>query len=202
MASPNIRKRTQDEDREMREFRRQHRERKLKAIRANVEGDAAGDELVDRIARSPDAPEPLPDEDVLPDEIDAFVIAYRLLGRTVDQIAEELALPKWRVDRALIKARASAKLMDVEHLLQHVALPLAADQLIAGVRSGDKDYVLETLKGRGALRQHTKNDGGLINNGNVLNVTFELPPGVDPHNIADGAIVGVERVIDGETVDA
>lgn len=192
---------TSPDDREMRDFRREHRERKLRAIRdAAADGDP---DLAGRIARSPDALEPLPGdgEDILPNEIEAFIIAYRILGRTVPQIADELAIPAWRVDRVLIRARASAKLMDVEHLLQHVALPAAVDQAIAGIKSGDKDYVLEILKGRGALSHHTKNQGAVVN-GNVLNVTFELPPGVDPNNIAAGAVVGQPRVLEGETVDA
>lgn len=132
-------------------------------------------------------------------------VAMRMLGFSNDEIALELRVEKREVERYLMLARQHGALSDVGDRLTHHAAALAADKLITMIEAGDKDAVLETLKGLGHLRHfsESKHDGradGPIN----LQVNVELPTGVQ--SIADipihGQIAGRAREIsDGEETD-
>lgn len=116
-------------------------------------------------------------------------VAMRMLGFSTEEIAAELRVEKPKVERWLMLARKKGALSDVGDRLAHHAAALAADKLVVMIEAGDKDAVMETLKGLGYLRSfsESKHDGrgdGPIN----LQVNVELPTGVQ--SIADIPIHG------------
>ena len=153
-----------------------------------------------------------PEETEQADQIDRIVgvaasraVAMRMLGFSTEEIAAELRVEKPKVDRWLMLARKKGALSDVGDRLAHHAAALAADKLVAMIEAGDKDAVMETLKGLGYLRSfsESKHDGrgdGPIN----LQVNVELPTGVQ--SITDipihGQISGRSRELsNGKEVD-
>jgi hypothetical protein len=89
-------------------------------------------------------------------KVAAKAVALRILGHTQAEIAKELCVTARNVERWLIDARERAELLEVGPLLDQVALPLALDNLIDGLREGDQKYTLATLSGRGAFSAHSK----------------------------------------------
>jgi hypothetical protein len=125
----------------------------------------------------------------------AQVVALRLVGMTVPQIAEKLAMAENTVRSHLYVARAKGKLTDVGPILDHQAVPLAMENLLNGLEEGDKDYTLEVLKGRGAFRTHTHQ----ASTGSVgpmhLQIQVELPRGVQGNviDVTPGQVMGKPR---------
>ena len=133
-------------------------------------------------------------------------VAMRMLGFSTEDIALELRIEKPKVERWLMQARKQGALSDVGDQLQYRAAAAAVDKLVAMIEAGDKDAVLDTLKGLGYLRNfsESKHDGradGPIN----LQVNVELPTGV--RSVSDipihGQIAGRARELDdGKEADA
>lgn len=126
----------------------------------------------------------IPEDGALPPRM-AQVVALRLVGMSVPEIAQKLAITDHTVRMHLYQARRRGKLADVPNILDHQVVPLAVENLIAGIEAGDKDYTLEVLKGRGAFRTHTHQ----ASTGSVgpmhLQIQVELP------KEAHGAVIDV-----------
>jgi hypothetical protein len=128
-------------------------------------------------------------------------VAMRMLGFSTEEIASELRVEKPKVERWLMLARKKGALSDVGDRLEYHARALAVDKLIIMIENGDKDAILELLKGRGDLRtfsesKHDGRDAAPIN----LQVNVELPTGVQSiEDIAiHGQITGQAREISAE----
>lgn len=127
------------------------------------------------------------------DELVAQVVAYRILGYTTRTIADCLCLSPQAVCHYLAEARERAQSKaSIARLLDDHALPMAADNLIEGLKERDKEYTLATLKGRGAFTAHTKSEATKTET--RLEVQVSMPPGADGTLPAlDGQIVGIPR---------
>lgn len=78
----------------------------------------------------------------------------------------------------------------IDELLDQIAKPLAIENLIHGLQAGDKDYTLETLKGRGVFRRHAEGEGKPPTELPALRISFELPS-PDQMMGRDGVPVGL-----------
>jgi hypothetical protein len=129
--------------------------------------------------------------------IAARAVALRILGWTQKEIAAELCVKPESVREWLMLARRRAELLDVGPLLDDVALPLAVDNLIDGLRSGNERFTLATLQGRGAFSSHTKQESHTT--AMTLDVRVEMPERLAvPIEAVEGQVVGVARVAGGE----
>lgn len=105
----------------------------------------------------------------------AQVVALRILGLSSSQIADKLGIAVNTVNQHLYVARAKGKLSDVGAILDHQAVPMAMDNVLAGLAEGDKEYTLEVLKGRGAFRTHTHQASTGSTGPMHLQIQVELP---------------------------
>lgn len=125
----------------------------------------------------------------------AQVVALRLVGMRIPDIAEKLAITENTVRQHLYVARAKGKLSDVGPILDHQAVPLAIENLINGLEEQDKDYTLEVLRGRGAFRTHTHQ----ASTGSVgpmhLQIQVELPSSAHGKviDVVAGQVMGKPR---------
>lgn len=120
-------------------------------------------------------------------------IAFRMAGMSMQQIADELLVSVGTVRKWLTEARKNAALLDVTPLLDHVALPQAVDNLIAGLEAGNEKYTLATLQGRGAFSAHSKQETHATSM--ALEIHVEMPPTSRVADAVEGHIVGQPRVI-------
>jgi len=136
----------------------------------------------------------LPEGGELPPRM-AQVVALRILGMKASEIADKLAISVHTVNQHLYVARSRGKLSDVGPILDHVAVPLAMDNLIKGLEEEDKEYTLEVLKGRGAFRSHSAS----VSSGSVgpmqLQIQVELPQGAHGKviDVGVGQVMGKPR---------
>jgi hypothetical protein len=136
----------------------------------------------------------IPEGSELPPRM-AQVVALRLVGMSVPEIAERLAIAENTVRSHLYVARAKGKLMDVGPILDHQAVPLAIENLMNGLAEQDKDYTLEVLRGRGAFRTHTHQAStGSVGPMN-LQINVELPKGAHGNiiDVMPGQVMGKPR---------
>jgi hypothetical protein len=98
----------------------------------------------------------------------AEMVALRITGHTLKEIATISGVGLNTVTRYLARAAEIAERNDVGTLLDYHAVPLAVDNLLEGLKNGDKQYTLKVLEGRGHLQKHTKGvvsgtmKGGLV----------------------------------------
>jgi len=122
----------------------------------------------------------------------------RRRGWRPDQIARHLGVDREIVREHLFAARKKGALQDTAALLDHLAVPLAIDNVIEQLMAGDVPTSLEVLKGRGHLRQHTRQDGTAGGPTMMaLQLKIEMPAGasvVEPDALI-GQVVGVPRVV-------
>jgi hypothetical protein len=136
----------------------------------------------------------IPEGGELPPRI-AQAVALRLVGLNPGQIAERLGLERSTVNQYLYIARMKGKLTDVGPILDHAVVPMAVENLIAGLEAGDKEYTLEVLKGRGAFRSHSAN----VSTGSAgpmhLQIQVELPKGASGTviDVIPGQVMGAPR---------
>lgn len=126
----------------------------------------------------------IPEGAALPPRM-AQVVALRLVGLTAAQIAEKLCISPHTVNQHLYIARSKGRLADIGPILDHMAVPMAVENLINGLAEQDKEYTLEVLKGRGAFRAHSANVSSGSSGPMQLHIQVELPKG------ASGAVVDV-----------
>lgn len=118
-------------------------------------------------------------------------------GWSYRQIAEYLSAQEGQevssqaVRSALYRLRKNGQLVDTEHKLAHLAVPLAIDTLIKSLEEDDTKAALETLKGMGLFRQHSavKQEGPTKME---LQVSFVRPEGAE-EQVIEGQIVGSPR---------
>lgn len=115
---------------------------------------------------------------------------YKAVGLSNNEIAKRLGVTRTYVLELLAKAQASGMkaVRAAEDVVDEVALPLAVDNLVTGLKQGDRDFTLETLKGRGVFR---KQDGSPAPMDiPALAIKIEAPDGTVATAIT-GTIVGV-----------
>lgn len=127
-------------------------------------------------------------------------LALRASGHTIGEIAEEIGAAPSTITRWFTEYRRKESHEQIDEMLDKTALPLAAENLVHGLLAGDKDYTLETLKGRGRLKHHAavKTEGSptvvpLVIQINGAPSPAALPLGATPKalpTVAVGAIVG------------
>lgn len=116
-------------------------------------------------------------------------------GWSYRQIAEYLSKRRGQsvsgesVRAALYRLRKGGALADTEAKLTHMAVPVAVESLIELLSKGNKEAVIETLKGVGLFRQFQsiKQEGAPSKM--ELVVTFQRPEG-ESREIVEGSIVG------------
>lgn len=125
-------------------------------------------------------------------------LALRAQDWSVPDIARELGVESSTVVAFFREHRRAVDLATVDQELDKIAVPLATENLIHGLIAGDKDYTLETLKGRGHFRRHSdtvnRGDGTLP----TLQIIVEHPVGSvglpEPRELLGGKIVGLPRL--------
>lgn len=85
-------------------------------------------------------------------------LALRAEGFSIPEIAEHLHVAPGTVTGWLSMHRRDMQVMDVDRMLEEIAVPLAVENLIHGLVAGDKAYTLDTLKGRGRLKRPKEGD--------------------------------------------
>jgi len=140
-------------------------------------------------------------------------LALYTAGFSMNEIAAELGVTTPTITQWFVSHRRTMAEADIDKLLDETAVPLAAENLVHGLLAGDKDYTLETLKGRGKLKRHSEGDGKLSVELPALVVRFEtptLPDGPDGRPAraigAAGSIHGTaaqpKQITDGQVIDA
>lgn len=87
-------------------------------------------------------------------------LALRTDGYDSNEIAEALGVSPATVVGWFSTHRRDVASLDLDRQLDEIAVPLATENLIHGLIAGDKDYTLETLKGRGKLRKTVEGGDG------------------------------------------
>lgn len=126
------------------------------------------------------------------------VVGLRVAGYTLNEIAAETGASAAYV-RKLLQAQEQKK-KQLEELIDGRAVPAAIDNLIVGLEAGDKDFTLETLKGRGLLVKHSHQEGQVPKSAFQFNIVVETPKSgaVEP---ALGAVVGEPRSLEADSGD-
>lgn len=126
------------------------------------------------------------------DELIAQAVAYRILGYDIPTIADAICAKPQAVRCYLAEARERGQAhASIARLLDDHALPMAADNLIEGLKEKDKDYTLATLKGRGAFVAQSKSDTTQTVTKLEVQVSMPTTPAQSPD--LEGQIVGVPR---------
>jgi hypothetical protein len=138
-------------------------------------------------------PEPLPKAEARRRILTQKALLLRHEGYRMIDIAEQLGIATNTLIGWIAQHKQRLKLTEIDEQIERIALPIATDNLIHGLLAGDKDYTLETLKGRGKLRRYTNQDANIVHELPTLRVEFTTPPaaaGYRPEEIAMGRIVG------------
>lgn len=121
----------------------------------------------------------------------AIVMLQR--GWTHAAIGERLGgMKRLAVANMLSRLRRRGVLGDAEEVLDTVAVPLAVENVVAGVAEGSETYTLATLRGRGQLRAHVAGAGAAAAVPTSLTVVFQMPGG-EARGVFGGQVVGVAR---------
>lgn len=102
-------------------------------------------------------------------------LALRASGESVNQIAAALAVAPATIVSWFTTHRRDIAPEAIDDLLDQIAVPLAAENLVHGLLAGDKDYTLETLKGRGRLKRHAEGEAKPPVELPVLAISFQVP---------------------------
>ena len=104
-----------------------------------------------------------------------IALARRAEGASIQDIARELSVSPHTVTGWFVSHRRDCTGESIDALLDQIAVPLASENLIHGLLAGDKDYTLETLKGRGRFRRHAEGDAKPSTTLPELRIVFEVP---------------------------
>jgi len=134
-----------------------------------------------------------------PRSLQAAVVALRIKGMTIGEIATATGIDAKVIRRALYEAKQNAPVADLDVLIDARGLPQAVDNMLDLLDRGDKEATFEVLRGRGVLRTHqaVRHEGGT---GNLtLNVAFNLPANAkaEPISVA-GQVFGKPRIGSGD----
>jgi hypothetical protein len=131
-------------------------------------------------------------------ELTLIALGQLAEGYTPAEIAENMGVNPATVTGWFTRFRYDVKKFDVDAMLDKLAVPLASQNLIHGLLAGDKDFTLETLKGRGQFRRYGEQQGTLKHEIPPLVVKFEFPTPsalpAAPDAQPPGAIVGTRAV--------
>lgn len=134
---------------------------------------------------TPPPPAPRSNGKRSPREVQLLVQRALLLmrgDRKLVDVADELGVAPTTLTAYLTKHRQKIAIGEIDAQLDQIAAPLAATNLIHGLIAGDKDYTLETLKGRGHLRRHSENKEVGTRELPPLRIEFYVEPGnADPY---------------------
>lgn len=140
-------------------------------------------------------------------------LALFTAGHSMNEIAAELGVTTPTVTQWFVQHRRLVAEGSIDQMLDETAVPLAAENLVHGLLAGDKDYTIETLKGRGKLKRHSEGEGKLAVELPALVVRFETPELMRDANgqevrvhSAAGSIHGTaaqpKQITDGQVIDA
>lgn len=146
-------------------------------------------------------------------------LSLKASGYSSNEIAEHLGVNPGTIVGWFATHRRDVQALDLDRQLDEIAVPLATENLIHGLIAGDKDYTLETLKGRGKLKKtqdasegaHTGKLPDLVirveGTGNTqINVGTAAMQGQTPEQIATGGkVVGrpqIPKTVDGQVLGA
>lgn len=131
--------------------------------------------------------------------VQAAIVDLHMQGLSHRKIAKELDIHATTVARHLHDVKEQVMALEPMQRLKKVAVPLAVDNLIEGLKNGDKEYTLETLKGTSLLVTHNKHEGlpagGAMNF--ALQVVVEQPPAGRGQTVEAliGNVAGIPRQI-------
>jgi hypothetical protein len=132
-------------------------------------------------------------------------LALRAEGWSVEDIAAHFGVTRPTLVGWFTSHRRHVTTEEIDSILDQTAIPLATENLIHGLLEGDKDYTLEVLKGRGALRRHGESDKAPSTGLPELRIVFEAPTTGPIPITAAGSISGVIAVpkqIEGHVVES
>jgi hypothetical protein len=132
-------------------------------------------------------------------------LILRAANWDLNDIAAHLGVATSTLTRWFTQHKRGVDAAEIDAQLDQIALPLATENLIHGLLAGDKDYTLDTLKGRGKFRKHSDVDGPVDRTLPTLEIKFtieqpvggahpsQLPAGVPSSDslLAGGRILGV-----------
>lgn len=121
-------------------------------------------------------------------------LALRAQGEAVEDIALQLGVSSQTVTQWFSQHRRELDRATIDLELDQIAVPLATENLMHGLLAGDKDYTLETLKGRGYLRRHS--DAKVHGSGDLPELVIRVEaPSVQQsaEGLLRGHIVGIPR---------
>lgn len=120
-----------------------------------AKGIAAGIIPTDMIAkRAPNTPRlPLAKATRRRIKLTQQALDLRASGHSVGEIAASMGIAPSTLTRYFAQFRRDLADGAIDDQLDQIAVPLATENLIHGLLAGDKDYTMETLKGRGVLRK-------------------------------------------------
>jgi transposase-like protein len=124
-------------------------------------------------------------------------LALRAQGASLHEIAGAMGVATSTITQWFLAHRREIADGTIDRMLDDTAVPLAAENLIHGLIAGDKDYTLETLKGRGVLKRHSEGDGQVTQALPALRIIFETPPADTlraAHPTVGGSVVGTVAV--------
>lgn len=131
-------------------------------------------------------------------------LALRVAGWEIRDIAHHFGVTPTTITGWFTSHRRHVQIEDVNAQLDQIAVPLATENLIHGLLAGDKDYTLETLKGRGQLRRHGETDAKPPTHLPELVIRFEAAGHESvPTDLVGGKVLGtasVPKTIDGVVV--
>lgn len=104
-----------------------------------------------------------------------IALAMRASGLGNNDIARALGVSPATITGWFTTHRRECSAETIDQMLDEIAKPLAIENLIHGLQAGDKDYTLETLKGRGVFRRHVEGEGKPPTELPALRITFEIP---------------------------
>lgn len=102
-------------------------------------------------------------------------LALRAQGWSVADIADHMQVSMATITQWFTSHRRKVAAASVDKQLDEIAVPLATENLIHGLLAKDKDYTLETLKGRGRFRRHVAQEGEVKHDLPPLVIRFEAP---------------------------
>jgi len=119
-------------------------------------------------------------------------LALRVQGLSMLEIGQALGVAPSTVTGWFATHRRQVASGAIETMLDEIAVPIAAENLVQGLLAGDKDYTLETLKGRGQLKRHTAGDARPPGDLPALSIIFEAPVAVQVNTagLPQGKILG------------
>lgn len=137
------------------------------------------------------------------EKLTQIALALRAEGWSVGDIADRLGVTPGTITGWFTQHRRAVTLDEIDVMLDRIAIPLATENLIHGLLAGDKDYTLETLKGRGAFKRHAEGEGKTSTELPALQIIFESPTPAGPLPIGHtGKVLGALAIPKLETLDA